>query len=666
MDSKLSDALSCSICMVHFDDSKHTPRTLRCHHTFCQLCMRGLAEQNALQKIVCPKCREQTPVQDSDVSKLFCNYQLLEAADADVGQVRAAAAGSDVTCEVCDDEQHAATHRCAECAEFMCQPMAKAHSKMKASRDHDVQTMAEFKASGASPGKVANRTVYCSAHPSPSVLHELTLFCKTCDVAICRDCIIKDHKQPDHDVVFLEEVIAEQRGVMTAMVGDAELRAGTVGEAIAAIEEMQQSVTQREGEGEAAIKRSCQEVCAAARAHEARMLVALKGGCALKKKALGVQTEALSTFKLGLDSSCEYVRKALSSGSDAQVMHAKPLLLGRLRELQQQECVMEPAATDHVWLDTDTRKVLSALGGVCVPTFPAAVAERCVVEGAGAQGHPVVGAEAEFTVVLADAEGERVVLPGDADGAVVVQVRAEAEAEAGAGAGAGGGAGARSPEAPAAAVAVAVAVAHNGDGSFTCKYTPADASALRISVRVFGQPVPGSPFVVRPAPLIRHLFTSLFDGVTASADKTRVTSNMASHRWAIATPALAGPVAYWRVKIHNMGGRWVLAGAIGAASHKDGGSYSAPTCFGWAASAQVWVAGADKPKHDGWAGDWKTGDEPVFQLDVAKGTLAMWHARLGRRFTIEGLPAGQQWHIHVNLHGAADSLETCAAAQRAI
>jgi hypothetical protein len=258
-----------------------------------------------MEKVVCPKCREETPVVASDVSKFFCNFQLLEAADA----IKAhAAAESDVFCELCDDEQHAATHRCVQCAEFMCETNAKGHRKSKISRDHDVQTIAEFKAGAAAPRKVSTRTVYCSAHSSPSPFHELTLFCKTCDVAICRDCIIEDHEKPAHDVVFLEKVIAEQRGVMTDMATDAERRALVVGEAIGAIEAMQQSVAQREAESEESINRACDAVCAAARAHKAKMVVALKGGCAQKKKALGVQTEALEAFKAGLDSSCEYVR----------------------------------------------------------------------------------------------------------------------------------------------------------------------------------------------------------------------------------------------------------------------------------------------------------------------------------------------------------------------
>ena len=114
----------------------------------------------------CPKCRAATPVDGGDVSKLFCNYQLLEAVDAVKAQ---AAAASDVSCELCDDE-HAATHRCVQCAEFMCTMLAKAHCKSKISRTHNVQTIADFKAGGPVAAKVFRHLISASLPSQGSVL----------------------------------------------------------------------------------------------------------------------------------------------------------------------------------------------------------------------------------------------------------------------------------------------------------------------------------------------------------------------------------------------------------------------------------------------------------------------------------------------------------------
>jgi hypothetical protein len=85
--------VSCSICMDRFNSSKHTPRTLRCNHTFCEWCIRGLGEK---QKVTCPKCRQETPVENADVTKLLCNFQLLEVDEAAGAE---AAAEADPVCE---------------------------------------------------------------------------------------------------------------------------------------------------------------------------------------------------------------------------------------------------------------------------------------------------------------------------------------------------------------------------------------------------------------------------------------------------------------------------------------------------------------------------------------------------------------------------------------
>ena len=101
--------------------------------------------------------------------------------------------------------------------------------------------------------------------------------------------------------------------------------------------------------------------------------------------------------------------------------HTKPLLLDRLRELQQQPLALSPEATDQVYIDTDTAPVLAALGRLYVPMFPAVAVALCKVEGLENFN---VGCEAESVVLLNNADNERVMLPMDADGIVVVEAAA--------------------------------------------------------------------------------------------------------------------------------------------------------------------------------------------------------------------------------------------------
>ena len=229
------------------------------------------------------------------------------------------------------EEGHLSTHRCVQCEQFMCATTATMHGKIKATKDHDVQTITELQSShdeASSDHKVSSRVVYCGAHPAPNMLHELTLFCKTCDIAVCRDCIIEDHEKPAHEVVFLAKVVGEQRKVITDMVADTELHSKTVGEAIEVVQKMQQAVAEREAEAEERIKRCCQVVYAATRAHEETMLGALRDEFANATKVLESQVQELEGFKGGLDSSCEYVRTTLRGCSDAWHIRNRCCLIG--------------------------------------------------------------------------------------------------------------------------------------------------------------------------------------------------------------------------------------------------------------------------------------------------------------------------------------------------
>ena len=61
------------------------------------------------------------------------------------------------SCELCDEE-HLASHRCVQCEEFMCATTAALHGKMKATRGHQLQTLAEFNAQGPAVAEFAGIT----------------------------------------------------------------------------------------------------------------------------------------------------------------------------------------------------------------------------------------------------------------------------------------------------------------------------------------------------------------------------------------------------------------------------------------------------------------------------------------------------------------------------
>jgi hypothetical protein len=311
-------------------------------------------------------CRAETPVHEANINSLCCNFQLLEAADAMNCSSPRKLEAADVVgvmsdCELCDDEPgHAATHRCIQCDQFMCEALGKVHRKIKATRHHDLQTIAEFRSGGTVVPSATSRAAHSSARPPPPsacLELELALFCRTCNIPISRQSYRAVCRF--HEVTFLDKLVSE-------MVGEVERGADAAADAITAAQEMQELMSRQEAEAAATIKRCCRAVQEAVSEHENAALLDLRRGSAQAKKALGMQIEGLEAAKSALAAGSEYVRSELQD-------HANPLLLmGRLQELLEQEGA--PALTTVfksacLTLSTDTEPVLAALGQFCTPQF---------------------------------------------------------------------------------------------------------------------------------------------------------------------------------------------------------------------------------------------------------------------------------------------------------
>jgi hypothetical protein len=158
------------------------PRALRCLHTFCDGCLNGLAQKHEMKKLECPTCRQETVFSGRDVTTLLCNFSLLDAACAFTASKKG------LKCDLCEEE--AALFRCVECEEFMCAACSRPHRKSKASRDHHLLPVEEFKAQGAvrnlQPGGYSDNVpaaVVGAAAASETVLEPLVVEAPLVDIA---------------------------------------------------------------------------------------------------------------------------------------------------------------------------------------------------------------------------------------------------------------------------------------------------------------------------------------------------------------------------------------------------------------------------------------------------------------------------------------------------
>lgn len=184
--SSLSSCASCSSPLSR-------PVLLECLHSACLPCLTLLVRDDAC--IVCPSCQLMTklPVARVGVRSLPFNF---------VGSdqfIAAAATGSELICDECDDKlQTAATVRCLDCRQHLCETHGKAHDISKATRTHRTLQISATKAGGENADAYLT-AILCALHSQ-----ELDLYCKTCKRSLCCRCSqLGNHST--HSVVSVEQ-----------------------------------------------------------------------------------------------------------------------------------------------------------------------------------------------------------------------------------------------------------------------------------------------------------------------------------------------------------------------------------------------------------------------------------------------------------------------------
>ena len=192
---KLADQLECSICLDSFTD----PKLLQCFHVFCKDCLEPLVlrDQHGLS-LRCPNCRRSTLLPANGVSGLqpaFLVHHLFDIQDA-LQKVKQGREGQKTLCEKCKKKREA-NGFCRDCGKFVCEACIDVHMNWDEYSTHKVISLKQLKSDATEMVTPTKKTLYCSKHPG----NKLDLFCETDQELICRDCIVKTHRDHQYDLV---------------------------------------------------------------------------------------------------------------------------------------------------------------------------------------------------------------------------------------------------------------------------------------------------------------------------------------------------------------------------------------------------------------------------------------------------------------------------------
>ena len=128
--------LECIICMDEYSD----PRVLPCIHTFCLKCLKGMTQEiQTGANMACPICRSEFKIPENGIEGIQKNFFMeslinmhhLSTTDT-----------SKVPCDGCLEdsvqEVSSAAMFCVECNQKLCDECCRAHTRSKASKQHQL------------------------------------------------------------------------------------------------------------------------------------------------------------------------------------------------------------------------------------------------------------------------------------------------------------------------------------------------------------------------------------------------------------------------------------------------------------------------------------------------------------------------------------------------
>ena len=321
---KLADQLECSICLDSFTD----PKLLQCFHVFCKDCLEPLVlrDQHGLS-LCCPNCCRSTIIPANGVSGLlpaFHVHHLFEIKDA-FQKVKQGLEGQKTKCEKCKKRE--VNGFCRDCGKFVCEICIEIHQTWEEYSTHRVISLEQLKSDATEMIPPAKKILYCSKHPGK----ELDLFCETDQELICRDCIVKTHR--DHKYDLVSEAFPKHRDAVASHLEPVRQQLSTINKAVQGLGTAQDQIMDQRATIEADIQTKIRQLHEALEVRKTKLIDQLDQMMQQKLKTLLIQREELEFVQTRLNSCLQFVSDSLKTGSKGEILAMEKPVVQQVKEM---------------------------------------------------------------------------------------------------------------------------------------------------------------------------------------------------------------------------------------------------------------------------------------------------------------------------------------------
>lgn len=285
----------------------------------------------------------------------------------------------------------------------MCHFCVEAHQRIQSLQSHAVVSLDAIKR--AEPCCLAKQ-IFCNTHENEL----LKLFCQDCDVPICRDCIVLEHK--DHKYKRISEVVQSGKREIAVAINLATYKLPVLENTLKDVKNMELRVKKKAIMAQKDVDtfidtqiRILQEI-----------RTELKAGISMVTRAkihsLKSQEDHLLQDLSNTKTAVQFARQSVTNGSDCETLSVKNQIVTRLQELSNKRFDALPCQDDGLAFCVDHKKSIRDM----VPQLAwidstTAMATLCTLQVIGGEPNIIYttfcGQACEFVIILRDHFGQR-------------------------------------------------------------------------------------------------------------------------------------------------------------------------------------------------------------------------------------------------------------------
>ena len=362
-------------------------------------------------------------------------------------------------CGSCDENNTASSY-CFVCQSFLCSPCFEAHQRLKATRGHRNVVIEKLQVQDVQ--ELIHRPVLCSQQ-----YHEnqpLEFYCEECKVTICHKCSVVSHNR--HTMTDSEKVAQVQKMQMIDALEKVEAETVVYENEIRKQTELMDDDRNEILSCEKKMTDLVEELIRDLREHEGIVKTNFSEIYEAQQKHHATQLENFELVLTQLKSCVERGDSIVQRNISAEILQTNQAIIGRCEELLKAKKleIYKPA---HVHYMVEQKvKILDRI--VVSDTDPSlSLAEVARLKDVRAQ------TETNFTIVTRNSDGEQCYQKEDV---IKVNILNPAGDQ------------------------LETEIEDTEDGKYTVTYTPQCVGQHRVEIQVNGQPLTGSPWIVRVVP----------------------------------------------------------------------------------------------------------------------------------------------------------------------